>query len=99
MKKKIRKNICVLVDGKLDLGLPYKTISIVKGDSKSLSIASASIIAKTIRDNMMLLYDKLFPEYGFSKHKGYGTRLHLGAIKRFGPCPIHRRSFAPIRYV
>jgi len=71
-------------------------VKIIKGDSKSLSIAAASIIAKVSRDKIMLSYDKRFPEYGFSKHKGYGTRLHIEAIKRYGPCELHRKTFAPI---
>ena len=81
----------------MDPGLPYHTVKIVKGDSKSLSIAAASIVAKVTRDRMMVSYDKRFPEYGFSRHKGYGTRGHMKAIQEHGPCPIHRRSFAPIR--
>lgn len=68
-------------------------IPIVKGDAKSLSIAAASILAKVTRDHMMMEYDRLFPQYGFGKHKGYGTAAHVAAIKEFGPCPIHRRSF------
>lgn len=68
-------------------------IPIIKGDAKSVSIAAASIMAKVTRDHMMEEYDKLFPEYGFAKHKGYGTAAHIGALKEFGPCPIHRRSF------
>lgn len=73
------------------LEIPY--ISIIKGDAKSYSIAAASIIAKVTRDRIMLGYDKMYPEYGFAKHKGYGTAEHITAIKRYGPCPIHRRSF------
>lgn len=68
-------------------------IPIIKGDAKSVSIAAASIMAKVTRDHMMEEYGKLFPEYGFAKHKGYGTAAHIGALKEFGPCPIHRRSF------
>lgn len=68
-------------------------IPIIKGDGKSVSIAAASIMAKVTRDHMMEEYDKLFPEYGFAKHKGYGTAAHIEALKEFGPCPIHRRSF------
>lgn len=67
--------------------------SIIHGDAKSMSIASASIIAKVTRDRMMAEYDALFPEYGFAKHKGYGTAAHYAAIKKYGPCAIHRRSF------
>lgn len=93
----IRKDICVLVDGNMNPGLPYKTVRILKGDSKSISIAAASIVAKVTRDKIMVSYDKKFPQYGFSRHKGYGTRLHLETIRRHGPCPIHRKSFAPIK--
>ncbi|MCX5687085.1 MAG: ribonuclease HII [Candidatus Omnitrophica bacterium] len=96
-EKDIRKDICVLVDGVFGGFLPYKTIPIVKGDSKSFSIAAASIVAKVTRDAIMSQYDKKYPLYGFSKHKGYGTKLHLQAIKQYGPCPAHRKSFAPMK--
>ena len=66
---------------------------IIKGDAKSVSIAAASILAKVTRDHMMMEYDRLYPEYGFAKHKGYGTAAHRTALLEFGPCPIHRRSF------
>lgn len=68
-------------------------IPIIKGDSKSVSIAAASILAKVTRDRMMAEYDKLFPEYGFARHKGYGTAVHIQALKEHGPCPIHRKTF------
>ena len=68
-------------------------VPIIKGDAKSVSIAAASILAKVTRDHMMLEYDKLYPEYGFAKHKGYGTAAHIAALREFGPCPIHRRTF------
>lgn len=74
-------------------GIEIPQVPIIKGDGKSLSIAAASIMAKVTRDHMMEEYDKLFPEYGFAKHKGYGTAAHIGALREFGPCPIHRRSF------
>lgn len=96
-EKDIRKDICVLVDGLFGGFLPYKTIPIVKGDSKSLSIAAASIAAKVTRDAIMNQYDKKYPLYGFSKHKGYGTRSHLKALEQYGPCSIHRKSFAPLK--
>lgn len=73
--------------------LSIKQVSIVKGDSKSLSIAAASIIAKVTRDRIMAEYDIKYPEYGFAQNKGYGSREHIEAIKKHGPCPIHRRSF------
>lgn len=70
-----------------------KQVPIIKGDAKSRSIAAASIVAKVTRDHLMEEYDKLYPEYGFAKHKGYGTAAHIKAIKEYGPCPIHRRTF------
>ena len=73
------------------LGIPYK--SIIKGDAKCYSIAAASIIAKVTRDRIMREWDKVYPEYGFGSHKGYGTAKHIAAIREFGPCPIHRRTF------
>ncbi len=90
---KIKPDI-ILVDAltKIDTcNIPYR--SIIKGDAKSYSIAAASIIAKVTRDRIMLGYDKVYPEYGFAKHKGYGTASHIEAIKKYGLCPIHRRSF------
>lgn len=68
-------------------------VPIIKGDAKSQSIAAASIMAKVTRDRIMAQYDELYPEYGFAKHKGYGTKAHIDAIKEYGPCPIHRRTF------
>ena len=68
-------------------------ISIIHGDARSVSIAAASIIAKVTRDRMMVEYDSLFPEYGFAEHKGYGTAAHYAALKKYGPCMIHRKSF------
>lgn len=73
------------------LGIPYD--SIIKGDAKCYSIAAASIIAKVTRDRIMREWDKVYPEYGFEKHKGYGTAAHIAAIKEYGLCPIHRKSF------
>ena len=71
----------------------YKQISIIKGDAKSVSIAAASIVAKVTRDHVMKDYAKEYPEYGFDSNKGYGSADHISAIKKYGPCPIHRRSF------
>ena len=68
-------------------------VPIIKGDAKSITIGAASIIAKVTRDRMMIEYAEIFPEYGFEKHKGYGTATHIQALKEYGPCPIHRRSF------
>jgi len=72
-------------------GIPYT--SIIKGDAKVYSIAAASIIAKVTRDRIMREYDEVYPEYGFAKHKGYGTAMHIQAIKQHGPCSIHRKTF------
>lgn len=83
----------VLIDGNPVQGMPYLNASIVKGDSLSLSIAAASIIAKVARDRYMQEMDALYPGYGFSVHKGYGTKAHKEAVWEKGPCPIHRRSF------
>lgn len=74
-------------------GLDIPQVSIIKGDAKSVSIAAASVMAKVTRDHMMAQYGELYPQYGFAKHKGYGTAAHIAALKEFGPCPIHRRSF------
>ena len=72
-------------------GIPYE--SIIKGDAKCYSIAAASILAKVTRDRIMREWDLVYPQYGFAKHKGYGTAFHIQAIKEYGLCPIHRRSF------
>ncbi|MGN8760895.1 ribonuclease HII [Oribacterium sp. HCP3S3_B9] len=74
-------------------GLEIPQESIIKGDAKSVSIAAASILAKVTRDQLMEAYDAQYPEYGFARNKGYGTKEHIEALKRLGPCPIHRRSF------
>jgi len=74
-----------------DISIPQKPI--VKGDSRSISIAAASILAKVTRDRLMIAYDKIFPGYGFAQNKGYGSKQHIEALKRLGPSPIHRKSF------
>ena len=74
-------------------GVDIPQESIIKGDAKSVSIAAASILAKVTRDHLMEAYDAQYPEYGFARNKGYGTKEHIEALKRLGPCPIHRRSF------
>lgn len=74
-------------------GIPIKQVPIIKGDAKSITIGAASIIAKVTRDRMMYEYDKQYPEYGFAKHKGYGTRQHTEALRMYGPTPIHRLTF------
>lgn len=80
-----------------EIGLPQRGIT--GGDRLCLSIASASIIAKVTRDRMMVHFDLTYPGYGFARHKGYGTREHVACLQRLGPCPIHRRSFSPVRAV
>lgn len=88
---------CLLVDG-MKLEHPDRfSVKIVKGDRLSQSIAAASIIAKETRDLLMEDFDRRWPVYGFAWHKGYGTPGHLEALKRYGPCPIHRRSFEPVK--
>ena len=84
----------ILVDALTNIdtkGIPYK--SIIKGDAKEYSIAAASILAKVTRDRMMREYDEIYPQYGFSGHKGYGTAKHIAAIKEYGPCILHRKTF------
>ena len=87
----------VLVDGPKTPELETKLFAIVNGDALSLSIACASIVAKVTRDRLMGEYDTLYPAYGFKKHKGYGTREHLEALREHGPCEIHRKSFGPVK--
>lgn len=83
----------VLVDGNIARGFPMDTKTIIGGDGLSCSIAAASILAKVTRDRMCLEWDRLYPEYGIAGHKGYATKAHTEALKKYGPCPIHRRSF------
>ena len=84
---------CLLNDAVIIPGINKEQVKIIKGDQKSVSIAAASIVAKVTRDRMMVEYDKIYPEYGFAKHKGYGSAQHIEAIKKYGPCPIHRSTF------
>ena len=86
----------VLADGRDDLRLPIRTEMIVKGDATVASIAAASIVAKVARDAWMVELDERYPDYRFARHKGYGTAAHLRALNEIGPCPEHRRSFAPV---
>ncbi len=85
-----------LVDGLPVKGLPVPHQAIVRGDAASLSIAAASVIAKVTRDRLMVEMAATYPGYGFERHKGYGTQIHMEALQRLGPCPIHRKSFAPV---
>lgn len=82
-----------LIDAVTGLGLNGQEISIIKGDANSYNIAAASIVAKVARDRQMIELDKLYPEYGFARNKGYGTPEHIAALRKYGPCPEHRRSF------
>ena len=86
-----------LVDGNADPGLDCLTKTIVRGDTKVAAISAASILAKVARDNLMVSASKDYPEYGFDRHKGYGTREHMFALKQYGPSKLHRRTFAPVR--
>ena len=88
-----------LIDGNFNPDIKNNTISIIKGDSKSVSIAAASILAKVYRDEIMLKYSKQFPEYGFQTNSGYGTKEHLSALKNYGITPIHRKSFKPVHNI
>ncbi|OQB24760.1 MAG: Ribonuclease HII [Firmicutes bacterium ADurb.Bin182] len=83
----------ILVDALKDLDIPARQHSFIKGDAISYLIGAASIVAKVTRDKIMCEYAKTYPQYGFERNKGYGTFEHIKAIERFGPCPIHRRSF------
>lgn len=85
----------VLTDAmKLDVGIEF--IDLIHGDQRSASIAAASVIAKVTRDRFMVEMDAVYPEYGFKKHKGYVTKFHCEMLDKYGPCPLHRRSFAPV---
>lgn len=92
------KQLVVLVDGPHQIPkLPFRQRAVVDGDALSLVVAAASIVAKVDRDALMVEYDKQYPQYGFAKHKGYGTKEHVAAIEQYGPCPIHRHSVRTIR--
>jgi len=96
--KRAVEGLCVkadfaIIDGNVSRGFNIPTMTVIKGDATSYNIAAASILAKVARDRIMREYDKEYPEYGFEKHKGYGTAVHIKTIKEIGPCPIHRRSF------
>ncbi len=87
----------LLIDALRLPGIPLPQLVLIKGDARSLSIAAASVLAKTARDAWMVELGEKYPEYGFAHHKGYGTRRHQEALARVGPCPYHRMSFAPLR--
>lgn len=82
-----------LIDGNRSAGITAPNQTVVKGDSKSASIAAASILAKVCRDRHMVEMDRQYPQYGFAKHKGYPTKLHYQRLRQYGPCPIHRKTF------
>ncbi len=103
MKKAIgilrKKPDCLIIDGKLaipSISIPQKPI--IAGDNLVFSIAAASILAKVARDNLMLEIHEKYPQYNFAKHKGYGTKEHLEMLAKYGPSPVHRKSFKPIRH-
>jgi ribonuclease HII len=87
----------LLVDGITPIPLPLPQQTLKQGDSRSWSIAAASIIAKVLRDRMLIAYDRRYPGYGLARHKGYGSAEHLAAIARLGPCPLHRKTFGGVR--
>jgi len=87
----------LLIDARRLRDVAIEQTKIIKGDERSLSIAAASILAKTERDALMTAYDREYPGYGFARHKGYPVPEHVTALQRKGPCPIHRRSFGPVR--
>lgn len=93
----LKKVDFLLIDGRPVPHMPYPSRAVVGGDAKSASIAAASILAKTARDDAMMELDRVYPEYGFGEHKGYGTAAHLEALRKFGPCPAHRKSFSPVK--
>jgi len=97
VKKLKTKPDYLLVDGRIRLKHPSRKANIIGGDSKSLSIACASIVAKVTRDEIMKKYHKKYPEYNFARHKGYGTKEHFRRLMEFGPSPIHRTSFHPVK--
>ncbi len=94
LKSRQDNRIHIIVDGNMNLKINLPCTAIIKGDSKSKSIASASILAKVTRDHIMQLYHKLYPQYGFIRHKGYPTKAHRSIVKRLGPSLIHRKTFS-----
>lgn len=88
---------CVLVDGPWRLPVPFNQQAIIQGDRRCLTIAAASVLAKVYRDGQMAAYHQVYPQYNFAAHKGYATPEHLEAIRRWGPCPLHRRTFRGVR--
>ncbi len=93
LRQSKRRKMHIIVDGGVKIDTDIPCLNIIKGDSKSKSIASASIIAKVTRDRIMSIYDKIYPQYGFKKHKGYPTKEHRDKLVAFGPVLIHRKTF------
>lgn len=89
----------LLIDGNQVPHFTIPTVALIEGDALSVSIAAASILAKVTRDRLMIELDQKWPEYGFKQHKGYATDQHIAAIKKHGPCPIHRKSFDPVKSI
>ncbi|GAG27227.1 unnamed protein product, partial [marine sediment metagenome] len=87
----------LLVDGLMSFSAACPMLNIIKGDQKSISVAAASIIAKVTRDRIMVACDRFYPDYGFSQHKGYATKQHLVSLEKYGPSPLHRYTFKPIK--
>ena len=87
----------LLVDGITPMPLSVPQLTLKRGDSRSLSVAAASVVAKVVRDRIMTVYERIYPGYGFARHKGYGSAAHREAIARLGPSPLHRRTFAGVR--
>ncbi len=98
-KKVSQKTDCLIIDGRIKIKCSHAVFqkAIVKADEKVFSCSAASIIAKVKRDSLMRRYHKDYPQYGFAKHKGYGTKFHFAALKKYGPCKIHRKTFEPIK--
>jgi len=96
MKLNIQPSSVVVDGNRVPVGMPVPTTAVIGGDDSVQEIAAASIVAKVVRDRLMHMYDVQYPEYGFAKHKGYGTKVHMDALNQYGPCPIHRKTFAPV---
>ncbi|MFA5087104.1 MAG: ribonuclease HII [Candidatus Paceibacterota bacterium] len=99
IKKTNKHPDCLIIDGKHKINMDVEQKPIIKADTKIFSCSAASIIAKVTRDKLMDKFHKQYPEYGFAQHKGYGTKLHFAMLKKHGACKIHRKTFAPIKYI
>ncbi len=100
LEKKIKKKAdCLLIDGNFNINSTIRQRAIIKGDEKIFLIKISSIVAKVVRDKIMVGYHKKYFQYGFDKNKGYGTELHLKMLKKYGPCSIHRKTFSPVKHL